>query len=335
MTTRVGSWTKSECIRKVVNGHSPSLNGKNDGPCPVLMTIRPIDIRRNEFKSSFKGYDPDQVDDFLDSVADEFERTYIENQRTREEISALRERLEQFERLEASIQTALVHAEEAANDLRASANQEAEDLRGSAGREAANLRRSASREAELILREAKARSHQMMAETSERVERVKESYDALREAKRLFTLDFCHVLRSYLEVLDKADVATAKQIEASLRERLDTESMATARQAAEQRERLDREGDSEKAVEADSGAGGEAVREADEQATVEQPIAVLASKNVEREESALAEEDNSEEFWKQEEEEDGMDSGSDGQVNHHIFRARRFLRWLDELSQKG
>ena len=50
------------------------------------MPIRPIDVRRKEFKSSFRGYDANQVDDFLDAVADEFERNYTENQRMREEV---------------------------------------------------------------------------------------------------------------------------------------------------------------------------------------------------------------------------------------------------------
>src|ERR671929_58004 len=72
------------------------------------MPIRPIDIRRKEFKSGFRGYDANQVDDFLDAVADEFERNYTENQRMREEVSSLRDRLQQFEDLEGSIRAALV-----------------------------------------------------------------------------------------------------------------------------------------------------------------------------------------------------------------------------------
>ncbi|HEX2183344.1 MAG TPA: DivIVA domain-containing protein, partial [Rubrobacteraceae bacterium] len=100
------------------------------------MPIRPIDVRRKEFRNGFRGYDANQVDDFLDAVADEFERTYSENSRLREEISSLRERLQQFEELEGSIRSALVHAEQAANDLRRTATWEAEDVRKSAAREA-------------------------------------------------------------------------------------------------------------------------------------------------------------------------------------------------------
>ncbi len=182
------------------------------------MAIRPTDIRRKEFKSGLRGYDANQVDDFLDAVADEFERTFSENQRLMEEITNLRGRLEQFEQLEDSIQAALVHAEEVSRDLRQNAN----------------------KEAELIVREANERAHRILADSSSRVERVQESYEALRQAKQEFANDFRYLLKSYLAVMDSADVATAKEIEASLRERLDLESVATAREAAETR-RLERE----------------------------------------------------------------------------------------------
>src|SRR3712207_2373946 len=177
------------------------------------MAIRPVDIRRKEFKSGLRGYDANQVDDFLDEVADEFERTFAENQRMLEEITSLRERLQQFEELEASIQEALVQAQQVARDLR----------------------RNAGKEAELIVREAKEQSHRILADSSGRVERVQESYEVLRKAKQDFSNDFRHLLKSYLAVMDNADVASAKEIEASLRERLDLESVATARQAAETR----------------------------------------------------------------------------------------------------
>ncbi len=200
------------------------------------MAIKPIDVRRKEFKHSVRGYNADQVDDFLDTVADEFEHTYSENLRMREEISSLRDRLEQFEKLEDSIQSALVHAEHAANDLRESAAREAEDLRSSASREAENVRNNANREAELTIKEAQERSQQMLADSSSKVERAQESYEALKKAKENFAADFRHLLRSYIDVMDNVDIVSAKDIEASLRERLDWEAITAAREAASERE---------------------------------------------------------------------------------------------------
>jgi cell division initiation protein len=189
------------------------------------MPIRPLDIRRKEFKSGFRGYDANQVDDFLDAVADEFERNSTENQRMREEVSSLRDRLQQFEDLEGSIRAALVHAEQASNDLRRAASSEAEDLR-----------QSAQREADFTIKEAQTRSHRMLADSSSRVERVQDSYEALQEAKKSFTNDFRHLLKTYMDMMETMETSSARQIEASLRERLDTESIAVVHEAARQEE---------------------------------------------------------------------------------------------------
>ena len=190
------------------------------------MPIRPIDVRRKEFKSSFRGYDANQVDDFLDAVADEFERNYTENQRMREEVSSLRDRLQQFEDLEGSIRAALVHAEQASNDLRRAATQEAE-----------GIKQSAQREADFTIREAQSRSHQMLADSSARIERVQDSYTALQEAKRSFANEFRHLLKTYTDIMENMEVASAREIEASLRGRLDTESIAVVREAAQEEAR--------------------------------------------------------------------------------------------------
>ncbi|MEJ7818959.1 MAG: DivIVA domain-containing protein, partial [Rubrobacteraceae bacterium] len=185
------------------------------------MTIKPLDIRRKEFKNSLRGYDQNQVDDFLDSIADEFEKVFSENQRMKDQVSTLRERLEQFDDLEGSIRAALVHAEQAASNLRQSSARDAE-----------NVRQNAQRDAELTIREAKSRAHQILADSSSRVERIQESYEALREARGTFAADFRHLLSTYMSVMENMDIATAKEIEASLRERLDPESIAVAREAA-------------------------------------------------------------------------------------------------------
>lgn len=177
------------------------------------MAVKPVDVRRKEFKNSLRGYDANQVDDFLDEVADEFERSFSENQRMKDEISSLKGRLEQFEELEGAIREALVHAQQVARDLR----------------------RNANKEADLVVREAKEQAHRILADSSSRVERVQESYGVLQRAKQDFQNDFRHLLKSYLAVMENADVASAKEIEASLRERLDTESIAAARQASETR----------------------------------------------------------------------------------------------------
>ena len=325
------------------------------------MPIRPIDIRRKEFRNSLRGYDANQVDDFLDAVADEFERAYTDNSRMREEIASLRERLQQFEELEGSIRSALVHAEQAADDLRRSATQEAEDLR-----------RSAGREADLTIRDAKARSHQILAESSARVERIQESYNALQEAKRSFANDFRRLLKSYMDTMENMEIASARDIEASLRERLDTESIAVAREAATYEGASPEPAPAEpELAQEETGAGSEVevpaadsaaatqriepeempqetppeVGEPEAEPTVgsqepdtevetvveepppaEEPAVAEepAAEEVDREEPALAEESSSQDFFDREG--GGEASSEKGTGDSRIFRASRFLR---------
>ena len=42
------------------------------------MKVTPLDIRRKEFKRAVRGYADEEVDLFLDEVADEFERLHQE-----------------------------------------------------------------------------------------------------------------------------------------------------------------------------------------------------------------------------------------------------------------
>jgi cell division initiation protein len=303
------------------------------------MPIRPIDVRRKEFKNSFRGYDANQVDDFLDAVADEFERTYTDNTRMREEVSSLRERLQQFEELEGSIRAALVHAEKAADDLRRSSTREAEDLR-----------QSASRQADFTIREAQTRAHQILAESSARVERIQESYEALQEAKRNFANDFRHLLKTYTDMMENMEIVSAREIEASLRERLDTESIAVAREAATYEETAAGLEEESAAEEAGATQRMEPMETADEAPQTEpeaepvadepeaQPVAEQesgpeepaaeeeepAAADVEHEEPSLAEERSSQGFFDREE--GGTSSSGEGERDNRIFRASRFLR---------
>jgi cell division initiation protein len=77
----------------------------------------------------------------------------------------------------------------------------------------------------------------MLADSSARIERVQDSYTALQEAKRSFANDFRHLLKTYTDVMENMEVASAREIETSLRERLDTESIAVVREAAQEEAR--------------------------------------------------------------------------------------------------
>jgi cell division initiation protein len=81
----------------------------------------------------------------------------------------------------------------------------------------------------------------MLADSSARIDRVQESYEALQEAKRSFANDFRHLLKTYLDMMENMEVSSAQEIEASLRQRLDTESIAVVHAAAQEEARISEE----------------------------------------------------------------------------------------------
>ena len=85
-----------------------------------------------------------------------------------------------------------------------------------------------------MIRDAERRSQRMLADSSDKVERVRASYEALRQTRHSFDADFRRLLKGYLHLLDEANSSTAREIEAPLNERLDSEAIAAAREAAEQ-----------------------------------------------------------------------------------------------------
>jgi cell division initiation protein len=74
----------------------------------------------------------------------------------------------------------------------------------------------------------------MLADSSARIERVQDSYTALQEAKLRFANDFRHLLKTYTDMMENMEVASAREIETSLCECLDTDEVAVVPEAAQQ-----------------------------------------------------------------------------------------------------
>lgn len=92
------------------------------------MKLTPLDIHHKEFNHSLRGYNEEQVDAFLDEVADEFERLFKENIELTEKLEAAQERLNEFESQRQTINNTLMAAQRSAEDIIAKAQAEAETI---------------------------------------------------------------------------------------------------------------------------------------------------------------------------------------------------------------
>lgn len=106
--------------------------------------LTPLDVRKQEFRRSLRGYEPVGVEDFRGRVADELERILREKSVLEERLAVLGEQLQAYRERERAMNEALV----AAQQLR-------EDSRNAALREAQVIVREAEADARRILDEAR------------------------------------------------------------------------------------------------------------------------------------------------------------------------------------
>jgi len=90
------------------------------------MRLTPADINNKEFKRGLRGYNPDEVDEFLDKIVEEYEVVYKENSLLKEKVSSINEKVDHYTKIENTIQNTLLLAQNASEQARATAQKEAD-----------------------------------------------------------------------------------------------------------------------------------------------------------------------------------------------------------------
>jgi DivIVA domain-containing protein len=90
--------------------------------------LMPLDIRKQEFRRTLRGYDPGGVDDFRTRVAEELERLLRERAVLEERLAAVTEQVRTFRERERAMNEALVAAQQLREDTRLAAEREAESI---------------------------------------------------------------------------------------------------------------------------------------------------------------------------------------------------------------
>ncbi len=103
--------------------------------------LTPIDIQRQDFEVKLRGYNADEVDDFLDLVGKDYEKLYRDNAELKEQIKHLNESLEQYKSMEATLQQSIVLAQTAAEDIRKNAAEKADVIVNEAQSKSENMYR--------------------------------------------------------------------------------------------------------------------------------------------------------------------------------------------------
>lgn len=84
-----------------------------------------MDINNKEFKKGMRGYSVDEVDEFLEKIAEDYEAVYKENTMLKEKIAVFQDKLEHYSKIESTIQSTLLLAQNAAEQAKVTAENEA------------------------------------------------------------------------------------------------------------------------------------------------------------------------------------------------------------------
>ena len=77
---------------------------------------------------SLKGYNVNEVDDFLDELTVEYEKIFKENSEYKNEVTKLKGDMEHYKAIESTLQSTLVMAQNAAEEVKSVAKQQAEQI---------------------------------------------------------------------------------------------------------------------------------------------------------------------------------------------------------------
>jgi cell division initiation protein len=160
------------------------------------MSLTPLDIHNKEFGRTFRGYKEDDVDEFLDEVVKELEGYIRENIRLKDELEKFQANVDQYRKMENTLNSTLIVAQETAEEVRSAAR----------------------REAELIVRESEEKAEKIITDARERAKQVAAENEHMRLQTQLLKSRLKTLLQSQLDLLDsggqlQVDVDPAEPIE--------------------------------------------------------------------------------------------------------------------------
>ncbi|MBM6618529.1 DivIVA domain-containing protein [Bacillus suaedaesalsae] len=147
------------------------------------MPLTPLDIHNKEFSRGFRGYDEDEVNEFLDQVIKDYEMVIREKKELEEKLNEQKEKLGHFSNIEETLNKSILIAQETAEEVK----------------------RNATKEAKLIVKEAEKNSDRIINESLTKARKVAIEIDELKKQSKVFRNRFRMLIQAQLEMLDTDD----------------------------------------------------------------------------------------------------------------------------------
>ncbi len=148
------------------------------------MKVTPLDIRRKEFRRSVRGYLDEDVDVFLDSVADEVERVAKVNTELQQKVKTLEGQVAGHAQIREALEKTLVAAQLQSEEIRSSAQKESQSM----------------------LREAEAKAKAVVDDFYAQTRAVQQTLMQLKLLEEDFRFKFKSLLEGYLKLLEEGPI---------------------------------------------------------------------------------------------------------------------------------
>lgn len=154
------------------------------------MKLSPLDIQSQKFRVKMRGYDPREVETFLDLVANEFEELIREDAKLKEKVVRISNHLDELRQREATLKDTMMTAQKVTEEMKGSAR----------------------KEAELILADAEHRATRMVDEAHRRVARLADDIVELRRQRAQFETQVRAAAEAHLKILQVTSEAIAGEL---------------------------------------------------------------------------------------------------------------------------
>ena len=156
------------------------------------MNLSPLDIQQHKFSVKFRGYDVEEVESFLEAVAQEAEEYIHKINELNEELERKNERIWEYQNMEKTLKETLMIAQAASEEVKHNAQKAAEDIR-----------EHAQREAESTVEEAKRQAARILEESNSELARILADLSTLKGKKIILQEEMRSILATHLSLLDE------------------------------------------------------------------------------------------------------------------------------------
>ncbi|AET61737.1 DivIVA domain-containing protein [Paenibacillus sp. NRS-1782] len=145
------------------------------------MPLTPLDIHNKEFARRLRGYDEDQVNEFLDQVIKDYEGVIRENKELSTQLLNVQEKLDHFSTIEDTLSKTIIVAQEAADEVR----------------------NNAKKESQLIVKEAEKNADRIVNEALSKSRKIALEVEELKKQASIYRARFRTLVEAQLDLLSQ------------------------------------------------------------------------------------------------------------------------------------